>query len=129
LQRFYGIDLLGLWRGELSPRRLAALVSNLPRDAAVHRATYGERARWGDTEHLLADVVDLLQLLWWAQTKDGSKNRNRPKPLPRPGVTPPKDERTERIGSGSWSLAEMRDKLDRWHGKKRKKRRHPRKRG
>ncbi|MFM1542056.1 MULTISPECIES: DUF5361 domain-containing protein [Helcococcus] len=27
---------------------------------------------------LLAKATDLLSLLWWAKTKDGSKNRNRP---------------------------------------------------
>ncbi|AYG02367.1 hypothetical protein D7I44_01675 [Gryllotalpicola protaetiae] len=41
---------------------------------------------WGLREQLLAAAVDALRLLWWAQTADAEKNRNRPKPIPRPGV-------------------------------------------
>lgn len=36
-QRFYGIDLGGLWTGELGPRRAARLTSQLPPGAAIFR--------------------------------------------------------------------------------------------
>lgn len=32
-------------------------------------------------ELLLAQCVDALHLLWWAQTQDGQSNRNRPKSI------------------------------------------------
>ena len=41
---------------------------------------------------LLASIVDRLSLLLWAQTKDGSKNRNRPKSLVNELVDDTRDE-------------------------------------
>lgn len=35
---------------------------------------------------LLATVADGIHWLQWSKTKDGQKNRNRPKPIQRPGV-------------------------------------------
>lgn len=37
---------------------------------------------------LLAAAVDQLTVLAWMKTEDGAKGRNRPKPIPRPGVEP-----------------------------------------
>lgn len=56
---------------------------------------------WGLPEFLLADVADTLHALFWAKTKDGSKNRNRPKPIERPGRRP------ERMGKKPLPLDEM----------------------
>ncbi|MFJ2506328.1 DUF5361 domain-containing protein [Microbacterium sp. NPDC087592] len=56
---------------------------------------------WGLPEFLLAEVVDSLHMLWWSKTKDGHKNRNRPKPLERPGRRP------ERMGKKPLPLDEM----------------------
>lgn len=39
---------------------------------------------------LLASAVDELAILKWQKTKAGQKNRDRPEPIPRPGVTPRK---------------------------------------
>jgi hypothetical protein len=50
----------------------------------VFRATFGEQATWGAAEHLLAGLVDLMNVQVWMKSKDGQKNRNRPKPIPRP---------------------------------------------
>lgn len=56
----------------------------------VHSALYGlvypDRAGWDKQNMLLANIADSLTWLQWAKTKDGSKGRNRPKPIPRPGV-------------------------------------------
>ena len=52
--------------------------------SAIFRATFGEQATWGVTEHLLAALVDLTNILVWFKSKDGQKNQNRPKPLRRP---------------------------------------------
>ena len=40
-------------------------------------------------EYLLAQVADSLNWLVWAKTKDAEHNRNRPKPIPRPGLDEP----------------------------------------
>jgi hypothetical protein len=51
-QRVYGLDLEGLWRGDFSPRRAAALALNLPRGSQVWVMLGGERAVTAETEAL-----------------------------------------------------------------------------
>lgn len=53
---------------------------------ALFRALGGEKADWGIKEQLMAMQVDYLAWLVWAKTKDGQSGRNKPKPVPRPGV-------------------------------------------
>lgn len=36
---------------------------------------------WSRTDHLLALVVDDLRLANWQRSRDGARNRNRPKPI------------------------------------------------
>ena len=45
-----------------------------------------ERSRWGVAEYLLAAIADSLRWIVWAKTKDAKRNRNKPKPIPRPGM-------------------------------------------
>lgn len=56
----------------------------------VHSSLYGlvypDRAGWDRQNMLLAEIADSLTWLRWAKTKDGSRGRNRPKAIPRPGV-------------------------------------------
>lgn len=71
--------------------------------SAVAHTTWGEEFQWGLTQMLLADLVDHVSLLWWTKTEDGQKDRNRPLPIPRPGVEVSEDTEgrgsiTERIG-------------------------------
>ena len=47
-----------------------------------------EESPWGLSEHLLAAIADAALAGNWMQSKDGQKNRNRPKPIPRPGLEP-----------------------------------------
>lgn len=61
---------------------------------------------WGLPEMLAADIADSLRWLMWAKTPDAPKGRNRPKPIPRPGVKGP-----ERIGTAT-AIAEMNKFLD-----------------
>ena len=42
-------------------------------------------AGWTVTDRLLAIIANALRWLVWAKTKDAKRNRNRPKPIPRPG--------------------------------------------
>ncbi|XVV05327.1 hypothetical protein ACQPW3_08025 [Actinosynnema sp. CA-248983] len=59
----YGVDLLDLYRGTLSYRRVCALVAHLPDDAAVWRAA-GPDAGWTRPEVLLAALERRVTLLW-----------------------------------------------------------------
>lgn len=45
-----------------------------------------DQAGWTLTNQLLAAAVDVLRWLQWAKTEDGSKGRNMPDPIERPGV-------------------------------------------
>ena len=67
-----------------SPLEAADLAVMLPRGSRTMTAIDPEYA-WGQETYLLANIANSLALLVWAQTKDGQKNRNRPKP-----ITPPK---------------------------------------
>ena len=55
---------------------LATLSSGLGDDSRIKRKIAGSTAT--KTEILLAAAVDLLSLLWWAQTEDGQNGNNRP---------------------------------------------------
>ena len=82
---------------EQHSRMSATLVTVMTRDpdSWTHRAI-NEHWQWANpTVALEASMVDYLALLVWQQTKDGQKNRNRPKPVPRPGDKPAKPERDE----------------------------------
>lgn len=89
LLRHYRVDLLDLWRGRLTWRRLNALVRGLPPDSATLRAASGDNAGWGLLEHLVARLVDEVAAgNWWAvnkHLKPGQRSRP-PQPVPRPGV-------------------------------------------
>ncbi|KZM68362.1 DUF5361 domain-containing protein [Nocardia terpenica] len=89
-------------------RDLLVLVRQAPRDSALMAAAHPEAARWGQSEFLLAELVDLTALLLWAKTTDGAKNRNRPRPYPRPGVDDPD---TRRVTGHAVPLTEVRDRL------------------
>lgn len=53
---------------------------------------------WGLAEQLSAMAVDSLAWLVWAKTKDAEKGRNKPKPIPRPGVV---DDSAKQIGTAA----------------------------
>lgn len=61
---------------EFSMPYIATLVCGLPSDSRVLKAISGKE--WTIDQMLLAQATDRLSLLWWAKTKDGQKNRNRP---------------------------------------------------
>lgn len=85
---------------------LLDVVQHLPKTSAVYRAVHGdEDAEWGLLEHLAASTADSLAWLVWSKTEDATKKRNRPKPIPRPGVV---DESKKQIGAGSLPIDEMK---------------------
>jgi hypothetical protein len=65
------------------------LVAHLPPDSETGRAIHGEAVEWSRGDHLLAGVIDLLNIVVWQNANQGRKSPSpRPKPLPRPGVQP-----------------------------------------
>lgn len=100
-QQFYGLEL-----GACSPRRAWVLAQHLPREARVTRAI-DEEATWGAQEHLLANVVDLLQLSNWlyiaAHTGEKGRPPKKPEPLRRPG----EQKQNKQIASGGKALSSL----------------------
>ncbi|WP_116210101.1 hypothetical protein [Streptomyces olivoreticuli] len=90
LRRFYSVDLLAYFRGEMSARAVLALVENLPDDAAVMAALLGGRQAvgWDVQSHILADLVDAVQWNTYVLLAQKAKRPGaleKPKPYPRPG--------------------------------------------
>lgn len=84
-----GYRLRWFLRGGDPDHTLADLISyvrNPLENSSFYRVISGDDWIWGLPEQLLAGAVDQLTTLVWMKTKDGSKNINRPKPIPRPGV-------------------------------------------
>ncbi|MEV7548154.1 hypothetical protein AB0N89_00855 [Amycolatopsis sp. NPDC089917] len=99
----YGVDLLDLYRGFLSYRRLCALVAHLPDDAAVYRG-HSPRSVISRAELLLATVERRVTALWatvavalgqdvtdeqlvgpldaWTPPAHGTRRRSTSNPLP-----------------------------------------------
>jgi len=61
----------------------AELAVMLPQESRVMQRIDPENA-WGWQEYLLADLVNRVRWLQWAQTPDGAKNRNHPNPIMAP---------------------------------------------
>lgn len=79
----------------------------------MQREEHPQAPFWGLQEQLLAELVDSAAWLIWSKTDNGKKNRNRPKPIPRPGVpdTNQMGEGERRIGSDAVPLDELDDFL------------------
>lgn len=73
---------------EFTWRDLKVFVQHANLETSLARIEHPDKADWGKTNMLLADAVDALKWLVWAKTRDGSKNRNQPTPIERPGVQP-----------------------------------------
>ena len=87
LHRYYQLDLLDLFRGRLSWRKLAVLVRHLPLDSATVQAQLGFLPA-SRTEHLLYGLLDASQLANWQRAAVNTKKSQRPpapKRLQRPG--------------------------------------------
>lgn len=106
-------DLIGLgYRASdvpavLSWADLRDIVKYQPETSALHRAMHPDAAPWGLSEHLLAVVADAVIQGNWMQSRDGQKNRNRPKPIQRPGVAPA----NKKFGGQAESIDAIRDWL------------------
>lgn len=81
------------------------IVRQSPQDSAVSRAANPDASPWSLTNQLLALVGDYMAWQVWMGSKDGEKGRNKPKPIPRPGVEP--DTEKEKFGSDPVALDEL----------------------
>lgn len=98
-----GIDLRDLGTDVLPWWRLAAILQNLPLSSATARAVHGEKTEWSAAEHLLASILDVLQVANWQR---GGGKGSRPQPTKRPGVADGQDRR--KFGTARMTLAEAR---------------------
>lgn len=105
----HGTRLRYLGTDALTWRDLYVIVRNLPDDNAIHRSLLSEeQRRWGMADatgvvtQLLALAVEGINDLIWQGSEDGHKNRNRPRRLPRPGVTPDTPTRDELDEYDTW---------------------------
>lgn len=79
----YGVDLLDLWRGKLSLRKVRIYLDGLPRNCALSRAVDANATAWSLTDHLLAELLHSSRTANW-QRSDG---KTPPPPrIARPGV-------------------------------------------
>lgn len=101
LQRHYRVDLVDLWRGRISLRKVRVLIDGLPADSRTANALAGadpSDPHWPLTDAILARLTDeLAALRWewgWAHTpKD--KRSSYPKP-PAP-IRPLREKAAEEI--------------------------------
>lgn len=84
-------------------RDLKAIVRGLPETSALVRVMHPERHQWQLTQYLLADMADSLRWLVWSKTRAAQDGRDRPNPIPRPGLRSP----NERIGTAT-GIGDMR---------------------
>lgn len=97
----HGLRLRDLGSPSFTWRDLKVIVGQQkPAESAVWMQENPDHV-WGLPEFLLADVAVTLRVMLWAKTKDGARNRNRPKLIERPGARP------ERLGRKPIPLDEM----------------------
>ena len=76
-QQYYNLNLSSIMSNDLG--RASVLAWGLPQESRIKRLLSGQPV--DDTTLLLAYMVDDLNFLVWARTKDGEKNKNRPKSI------------------------------------------------
>lgn len=103
-----GLDINDLGTDRFPWSRLRAIVVYASETSALARSVHGSRASWSTTNHLLASVLDALNVANWQRT---GRKGNRPKPTPRPGDEPSKNER--RFGTASMPLDQAKEFFDR----------------
>ena len=105
LLRYFSIDLMDLWRGRLSFRRLALLIRHLPSESWTQTALRDERENelselvtepstigqpWALEHYQLAALKDEIAHLRFVVAKTaGAENYPEPKPTLRPGLNRP----------------------------------------
>lgn len=84
---------------------LLDFVEHATPDMAIYRVINPEDSEWSLANQLLAQMID-MQVMWrWV---DGGKKGQKPKPIPRPGVTETQTK-TYKV-----STASTMDEIDEW---------------
>lgn len=117
--RYHRLDLQAdLGTDRLPYRRLGVLLAHLPRESAYVQAVAGPVALWGQTEHLLATIVDTIVQLNHNYVQAHSKKTLKPlKLMRRPGVTPAEDDDKRQFKSAPMSIVEF----ERWRAARRRR--------
>ncbi|MGW6597910.1 hypothetical protein [Streptomyces sp. NPDC055036] len=104
LLEFFQVDLLDLWRGRLSLRRLGVLINSLM--AKTGRSTLlramDERSEWSESDYLLARISDALELsnfLFIKANSEDAQDLEMPDPIPRPGQPEPQQPKPDEFSS------------------------------
>ncbi|MEV6551747.1 hypothetical protein AB0M57_23955 [Streptomyces sp. NPDC051597] len=106
LLEYFGVDLLDLWRGRLSIRRVGVLIASLckkPGRSAL-LAAVNESSAWDTTDHLLARISDAIELSNYFFIQANSSEDTGlepPTPLPRPGQPEQQPEPEFEFASGT----------------------------
>lgn len=77
------------------------IIRHAPRESGLARLLEPVATQWTDTDYLLANAVDILASLLWAQA--GRKGQKRPDPVLRPGDEP----KNKKIGTTAVPMDEM----------------------
>ena len=109
-QRYYHLDLLDLWRGLITPRKAAVLVTQLPAGAQTWVACGYDNA-WTLTDHLTATLVDVLQIANWQRA--GDSKAKRPTPVKRPHDIRGDNAKAERMDARARAFLERQKRLQR----------------
>lgn len=101
LRAHYGVRLNDMYVGSESVLDVADYAVSLPPTpaSAVYRRLNPDWV-WTLDAMLQAEQADSLRWMQWAKSKDGQRNRNRPKPIPRPG------KRDDKAAKGKFSEAQ-----------------------
>lgn len=108
-QQFYGLNIDGMGR-DYTTLHAADLLVELPGNSRIKRI-YGGDGIWDFDRVLAALVVDALNVLVWQRTKDGSKGRNRPKP-----IAPQPKREGRHIGGKAMTIEQLNEILSRPRG-------------
>lgn len=92
-QRYYGLDLLDLWRGRLSARKASVLARQLPYGAQTWISCGFDNA-WSAETHLTASLFDAVNVGNWQRA--GDKHAKRPTPVQRPSGARESAEQADR---------------------------------
>lgn len=99
---FRGFDLLDMWRGTLSPRKVDVLIRGLPADSATRMAMNERQPLWSRTDFILADLIDATNSVAWITANKEVPKRNQskfPEPYSRPGMEKAGAHRTAKISA------------------------------
>lgn len=96
------------------------LLRYLPREASYVQAVAGPAARWGDTEHLLAGVIDVVNVGNYYTEIMASNRRLTGTPKPPKPIRRPDDAASveaTRSKKRAYTQEQMREVLDNWNEK------------